>query len=38
MTGGKSAIMTAIVAGLGGKASSTNRANSMGHLVKTGAK
>ena len=30
--------MTAIVAGLGGKASSTNRANSVGHLVKTGAR
>lgn len=35
---GKSAIITALVVGLGGKANSTNRGNSVKSLVKTGKK
>ena len=35
--GGKSAIMTGVVAGLGGKASATSRGSSMKGFVRTGA-
>ena len=33
-TGGKSAIMTALVVGLGGKAATTNRGNSLKGFIK----
>ncbi len=36
--GGKSAIMTGITTGLGGKASTTQRANSLSNFVRTGSK
>ena len=36
--GGKSAIMTGIITGLGGKASTTQRANTLSNFVRTGSK
>ena len=37
-SGGKSAIMTAIVVALGGKATTTHRASSLRNFIRTGAK
>jgi len=36
VSGGKSAVMTALVVGLGGKAAVTNRGNNMKGFIKTG--